>query len=206
MSGSTSSQIFTIGHSDHSIERFIELLRAHKISCVADVRSSPFSRFHTQFNKDELHAALKAARIAYVPLGDELGARRSEAECYVDGKARYELIAKTAMFQKGLQRLHQGAIEHRIALMCAERDPITCHRAILVCRHLKALGIATSHILPTGELESNNRMEQRLLDATSDDSAALFVADPVAVIEHAYDVQGERIAYNQRTSVSEERG
>jgi catechol 2,3-dioxygenase-like lactoylglutathione lyase family enzyme len=147
----------------------------------------------------------KAARISYVPMGDELGARRQEVDCYVNGKARYELIARTPLFREGLRRLQQGSKTQRVALMCAEKDPVTCHRAILVCRHLKTSGIAISHILPTGEIETHAQMEQRLLDVTADDSAALFVSDPVAVIDHAYDVQGDRIAYIQ-LAAAEERG
>jgi uncharacterized protein (DUF488 family) len=198
-------QIFTVGHSDNSIEWFIELLRMHGITALADVRSSPYSRFNHQFNRDQLKAALNAARIHYVPLSDELGARRKEPECYVDGKARYDLIANLPLFQKGLRRVQHGAERHRIALMCAEKDPITCHRTILVCRHLKPYGIPISHILQNGELETTEGVEQRLLEVAGNGGVDLFASDPCAALAHAYDVQGDRIAYTRSTVPSEER-
>src|SRR4051812_41051246 len=98
MTSNGCNTIFSVGHSDHNIQRFIDLLLHNGISAVADVRSMPYSRFNPQFNREQLKAALKAVRIRYVFLGDELGARRSEPECYVEGKARYELIARTPRF------------------------------------------------------------------------------------------------------------
>jgi uncharacterized protein (DUF488 family) len=195
--------IFTIGHSDNPIEWFIELLRTHQITALADVRSSPFSRFNPQYNRDQLRAVLRLASIYYFPLGDELGARRREQDCYVDGKARYDLIAKLPLFQQGLQRVREGVANHRIALMCAEKDPITCHRTILVCRHLKPFGIPISHILQNGESETTNAMEQRLMMVAEDGGVNLFASDPYAAIEHAYDVQGDRIAYTKSAVTSE---
>jgi uncharacterized protein (DUF488 family) len=195
--------IFTIGHSDNPIEWFVDLLRMHQVTALADVRSSPFSRFNPQYNRDQLKAALKTACIFYVPLGAELGARRSEQDCYVDGKARYDLIAKLALFQEGLRRVRQGAANYRVALMCAEKDPITCHRTILVCRHLKPFGIPISHILQDGELETTSGMEQRLMDVAGNGGVNLFASDPCAAIEHAYDVQGDRIAYTMSAVTNE---
>jgi uncharacterized protein (DUF488 family) len=205
MLSDSNSHIFTVGHSNHSIERFIELLRMHNVSAVADVRSSPYSQFNPHFNREQLQAALKAARVGYVYLGEELGARRAEPECYVDGKARYELICKTPRFQEGLKRVRNGAEQHRLALMCAEKDPITCHRAILVCRHLKPYGNPISHILHDGELETTARMEQRLLMEAGVGEANLFVTDLAAEIEYAYDVQSERIAYMEQAVAAQER-
>lgn len=206
MAGKLEPHIFTIGHSDHAIERFIELLREHGVTALADVRSQPYSRFHPQFNREPLRACLKAAGVHYVPLYEELGARRTEAQCYAaDGKARYDLIAKAPLFQAGLRRVRQGAEQHRIALMCAERDPITCHRTILVCRHLKPLGVPIAHILQDGQLETTAEMERRLLDAAGVYGGDLFTGEAEA-LERAYDVQGERIAYARDEVTADERG
>jgi len=205
MQSEPSPQILTIGHSNHSIERFIELLRAHRVSSIADVRSSPYSQYNPQFNREQLQAALRAARIGYVYLGDELGARRAEPECYVNGKARYDLICKAPRFQEGLRTVRKGTVQHRLALMCAEKDPITCHRAILVCRHLRPAGIPIAHILHDGELETTAAMEQRLLMEAGCGEANLFVTDQAAEIEYAYDVQGDRIAYTEQTVTAQER-
>src|SRR5688500_8953655 len=131
------AELFTIGHSIHTVERLLELLRQHQIAALADVRSSPFSAWTPQFNRPALEASLRAAGIQYVFLGDELGARRSETEVYVDGVARYERIAKTPAFQAGLERVRKGIRKLRLSLICAEKDPLECHRTILVCRNLR---------------------------------------------------------------------
>ena len=193
------TSVFTIGHSDHPMGRFIELLVSHGITAVADVRSIPYSRFNPQFNREPVQTALNAAAIRYVFLGDVLGARRSEIECYVKGKARYELIARTPGFKEGLQRLREGMEHHRIALMCAEKDPLTCHRAILICRHLRSADTSISHILNDGHAESNDELEARLLKLTKVDPGGLF-GDRADAIERAYDIQGNKIAYTESTA------
>jgi uncharacterized protein (DUF488 family) len=154
---------FTIGHSNHTIETFIELLHQHQVTALADVRSSPYSRRFPQFNQSALKAALKTANIAYVPLGENLGARPRDRNCYVDGMARYDLIAATEAFKIGLNRLIQGSEKYQISLMCAEQDPIVCHRAILICPHLKNAGLEIHHIHKNGDLETNEDLENRVL-------------------------------------------
>lgn len=156
-------QMFTIGHSNHSIEQFLNLLNQHGVTAIADVRSSPYSRRFPHFNQAFLRSALSSEDISYVFLGDQLGARPQNLDCHVDGQARYELIAATEAFDAGLDRIAKGAMHYQIALMCAEQDPITCHRAILVCRHLRANGFEIQHILKTGNLESHEHLEKRLL-------------------------------------------
>ncbi|MCF2151036.1 DUF488 domain-containing protein [Desmonostoc muscorum LEGE 12446] len=155
--------IFTIGHSNHSIETFIALLKQHGITAVADVRSSPYSHRFPHFNQASLKTALNTANIAYVFLGNNLGARPNDRSCYVEGVARYDLIAVTEAFATGLNRLVKGTEEHQITLMCAEQDPIVCHRSILVCPHLQKAGLEIKHIHKNGELESHELLERRLL-------------------------------------------
>jgi|GEM_PF-395303 len=155
--------IFTIGHSNQSIESFIGVLKKHGVSAVADVRSQPYSRYFPHFNQCPLRQALKSEGIAYAPLCDHLGARPKDESCYVEGMARYELIATTEAFSIGLNRIIKGAEQHQIALMCAEQDPIVCHRAILVCQYLRKTELDIQHILKTGNLESHKSLEERLL-------------------------------------------
>ena len=131
-----STAVYTIGHSTHPIERFIELLKMHSITAICDVRSAPYSRMNPQFNREPLRDTLKEAGIAYVFLGEELGARSKDLSCYRNGKVDYELLARTELFHSGLERVREGARTHRIALMCAEKDPLDCHRTILVARNL----------------------------------------------------------------------
>lgn len=220
-------QIFTVGHSNHSTEKFLSLLKQHGVTAVADVRSLPYSRRFPHFNQSPLRNSLGSEEISYVFLGYQLGARPKDPECYVEGKARYELIAATEAFTNGLDRIFKGAKHHQIALMCAEQDPITCHRAILVCRYLRNRGLDIKHILKTGDLEPHEHLEQRLLKlhnlseslplletrpeisksniqlelfntatfatSTSNNAAKKFVREDL--IEQAYQLQGEQIAY-----------
>ncbi|QEI42734.1 hypothetical protein BMF77_03345 [Dolichospermum sp. UHCC 0315A] len=157
-------KLFTIGHSNHSIETFIELLLEHNVTALADVRSHPYSHYLPHFNRVQLKDSLKSAKINYVFLGQELGARPKNPECYVDGKAIYEKIAATELFSEGIKRVIKGLKNYRVALMCAEKDPIVCHRAILVCQHLRnERDLEINHIKSNGDLESHYKLEDRLL-------------------------------------------
>lgn len=124
-------RIYTVGHSNHSIEAFISLLQKHGITALADVRSHPYSRHHPQFNRETLQRALRKVDINYVFLGKELGARSENPKCYRNGKVQYGLLAREPSFQEGLARLRKGMESHRIAMMCAEKEPLDCHRTIL---------------------------------------------------------------------------
>jgi uncharacterized protein (DUF488 family) len=192
--------VFTIGHSTHGADRFRELLTGHNVNAVADVRSSPYSRFNRQFNREKLRADLKNDRIAYVFLGDELGARSQDRSCYVDGKVRYDLLAQTSLFQHGLGRVIRGAQTHRIALMCAEKDPLTCHRCILVSRHLVAQQVDVQHILADGRLESHAEALARLLRELQ--LPELFRPRDELMVE-AYRVRGDQIAYVEKAEKTE---
>ncbi|MTJ50411.1 DUF488 family protein [Dolichospermum sp. UHCC 0259] len=216
---------FTIGHSNHTIETFIELLQQHQVTALADVRSSPYSRRFPQFNQSVLKAALKTANIAYVPLGDNLGARPRDRNCYVDGMARYDLIAATEAFKIGLNRLIQGSEKYQISLMCAEQDPIVCHRAILICPHLKNAGLEIQHIHKNGDLETNEDLENRVLKQNNlykvladlqnpVKQLSLFDLQPIQIlekplsraelVEKAYQLQSEKVAYTEITDNDDE--
>lgn len=202
--------IFTIGHSNHTPEKFLELLSIHNINALADVRSAPYSRYLPHFNKQALQSYLPKAEIRYVFLGAELGARPADSSCYVEGRALYEKIAVLDSFQQGLKRIIKGVQNHRIALMCAEKDPITCHRAILVCQHLISFNLEIAHIHSNGELEYHENLEERLLqihdlqDKQENGQLSLFptVSQPQLArserIRQAYQLQGDRIAYVEK--------
>ncbi|MEM9213689.1 MAG: DUF488 domain-containing protein [Cyanobacteria bacterium P01_F01_bin.150] len=155
--------IFTIGHSNHTIDEFIGLLKHHGVTALADVRSHPYSRYCQHFCKAPLEGAIRKAGLSYVFLGKELGPRSTDPDCYIDGTVSYERLAQTPIFIEGLNRLVKGSETHSIALMCAEHDPITCHRAILVSRPLHTDGHTIQHILRNGRLESHSELEDRLL-------------------------------------------
>lgn len=147
------SAVYTLGHSTHTIDKFVALLRQHHVTAIADVRSRPFSRMNPHFSREPLKSSLKAHGIAYAFLGQELGARPEDPSCYVQGRASYTLIARTPLFHRGLDRVIRGTATYRIALVCAEKDPMTCHRAMLVCRALAERDVAASHILANGDIE-----------------------------------------------------
>jgi len=166
--------MLTVGHSNHPLPRFLELLAGAGVSAVADVRSTPYSRFLPQYRREPLAAALQAAGIAYVFLGAELGARRDEPEAYDGERVDYERVAALPAFRHGLERLVEGSRRHRIALMCAEREPLDCHRCVLVARRLAEGGLALSHILADGRLEPHAETEERLLAGFAPGTASLF--------------------------------
>ena len=187
-------ELFTIGHSTHPIEQFLELLSIHAITAICDVRSSPYSKFNPQFNRETLQADLKRNGVTYVFLGKELGPRSDDPACYVNGKVQYSALAKTDLFQQGIQRLRKGMASYRIALMCAEKDPIMCHRTILVCRQLRDSGIKILHILDDGSIEEHIDSVRRLLRTLKLQETNLFKS-PEEIIEDAYDIQSDKIAY-----------
>jgi len=192
--------IYTIGHSNHPIERFLGLLQPHGITAVADVRSTPYSRFNPQFRREKLQAALAGVGIQYVFLGAELGARSSDPACYdASGRVSYDRLAKTELFRQGIDRLKAGMAEHRISLMCAEREPLDCHRTILVSRELVRDGVAVSHILGDGSLEAHDHAMQRLAASMQLTDVDLF-STSADLTERALDLQAARIAYVKKNA------
>jgi len=195
--------VFTIGHSNLELAKFVELLKRHAVQAVADVRSSPYSQYNPQFNRELLQRSLHEHGITYVFLGEELGARRSERECYVNGRADYELISRTPAFQRGMDRVVQGAAKMRVALMCAEKDPLDCHRCILAAPHLRQRGLEVLHILADGTLETHEQTEKRLLHLFELSERELF-RSPEEIVAEAYKVQGEKVAYHEADLVLRE--
>lgn len=187
-------ELFTVGHSVHTIERFMELLKEHHIDALCDVRSSPYSRFTPQFNRESLKEDLAKHRILYLYLGLELGPRSADPDCYENGKVQYKRLAEKDIFQLGLSRLRKGMATYRIALLCAEKDPLTCHRMILICRKLRGEDILIRHILEDGSLEDSRDTEKRLMELLKIDPVDLFATEEEQ-IQRAYDLQGEKIAY-----------
>ena len=186
--------IYTVGHSNHTSEAFVTLLRTHGVTALADVRSAPYSRFNPQFNRETLARALEAQGIRYVFLGRELGARPDDPGCYEEGRVRYARLARTALFRRGLDRVADGARRHRLALMCAEKEPLDCHRTILVARELVRRGIDVAHILADGRIEPHDDTVERLLARHGLDQPHLF-APPEDRIEQAFDAQAAALSY-----------
>jgi uncharacterized protein (DUF488 family) len=198
--------ILTIGHSNHSLARFLDLLRGAGARAVADVRSAPISRFVPHFNKDRLAVSLAENGIAYVFLGEELGGRPHKPELFRDGVADYEKMARLPSFHAGIRRLIQGAQESRIAAMCAEADPLDCHRCLLVGRALAEAGIDVAHILPSGELSPHAAIEERLLSLAGLGEADLLVGNGAERLAEAYRARARKFAYAMRKAPVSARG
>ena len=179
--------VFTIGHSNHSLAVFSNLLSEHDVNVVADVRSAPYSRFSPQFNREPLTVALKRLGIEYTYFGRELGGRPNDPGCYEGDRVRYDRVADTERFREGLVRLIDAVVQHRVALMCAEKEPLDCHRTLLVARALDEQDVDVQHILADGTLETQANAMSRLLEqhdlspqgdllATREQSIALAIA------------------------------
>jgi len=186
------STLYTLGHSDHSIDQFIGLLKTHGVTALADVRSFPSSRRFPQFDKAVLQASLKEADIRYVYLGRELGARPSDPAMFKSGRVDFDTLRASPLFVQGLRRLQEGMRDWRVCMMCAERDPAECHRAMLVGQALHEAGTPLNHILFDGALETQDMLLRRIARANKND-CSLFGDDDMLVL--AAQRQAERIAY-----------
>lgn len=154
-------EIYTIGHSNHPIERFLELLKKYEIEVLVDIRSNPFSRFSRHFSHDPLRNAIQAAGAKYLYLGKELGGKPKEPEFYdQEGHIDYGLIARSERFAEGIDRLMDGTGKYRIAIMCSEESPVDCHRRRLVGPVLVQRGAQLKHIRGNGELHLESDLAQ----------------------------------------------
>ena len=187
-------RVFSIGHSVLGIDRFLSLLFEAGITAVADVRTSPRSSRAPWYNREQLENELAQNGIEYRFLGKELGGRPSSHALYRDGVADYRAMSRTTEFNNGIKRVLTGAREHVIAMLCSERDPLHCHRCLLVARALTAGGVEVIHIGHDGSLETQNEAELRLLREEG------MEADTGLSLEYrldrAYDVRNRRVAYS----------
>ncbi len=194
------NSLFSIGHSSHPIKKFIDILRQNRINTIADVRSSPYSKYAPQFNKEDLEHFLKNEDIEYLFLGKELGARVSSENCYINGHAKYELISRLSIFQSGLEFVFRKIEQCKLALMCSEAEPLNCHRTILICRQLKKLHpeLKITHILSDGSTESHEEAEQRLVRLHKLQPELFGDLTSVAgIIEKAYELQAKKIEFKK---------
>jgi len=190
----TTFDFFTIGHSNIPAERFIALLRGAGVDAVADVRSIPASRFCPWFSAKNLAPLLAGATMDYLSFGDDLGGRPRDPSLYCDGIADYEAMAQRPTFRAGLDRLLAQAGQRRLCLMCSERDPLDCHRCLLVARALAARGVSVGHILHNGGIESHSAIERRLLEGVGED-IDLFTTGQDARLAAAYRRRARAVAY-----------
>lgn len=159
-------KIYTIGHSTHNLEYFLELLNEYNINCIVDVRSNPASSYNPQYNQEPFKNFLKKNNIVYLHFAEEFGARQNDPELLDDeGILDFELVRKSWLFNKGLERVWQGIEkEYSIAIMCSESNPLDCHRFSMISIGLKNDGFDVQHILKDKNIKSQSELEKDLMD------------------------------------------
>jgi uncharacterized protein (DUF488 family) len=188
------SRVFSLGHSDLSLEEFGRLLVAGGVTAIADVRSAPWSRRSPWFNRRALEAELPPLGIQYRFLGKELGGRPSSPELYNHGIADYQAMVHSSDFQAGIKRLLTGSRDYSIALVCSERDPLHCHRCLLVGRELKRRDVEVIHLHHDGAMESQTDAELRLL---REEGMDLDFEIPLNYrLTRAYERRSNRVAFS----------
>lgn len=196
-------KIFTVGHSQHKVDYFIEMLETYNVNYLIDVRSMPFSQYATNYNKDILNDSLISHNINYVFMGEYFGARPNNYNLYSKkGYLDFDMMKRSKMFLTGVDNVLKGIEQgNRIALMCTEKDPIECHRTILVGNAFYERGIEVEHILANNTLQNHNELNSRLVEMYFPDRNQISLFDDQNLSEEeclieAYKKQNEKIGYN----------
>lgn len=196
--------IYTIGHSTYNVEKFINLLKVHDITCIVDVRSTPYSQFAPQFNEREIKFLLNKNGITYIYMGEEFGARRENATLYKsNGKLDFEKTKSSPEFLSGVKRIEAGLNKgFNIAMMCSEKAPQDCHRCIMIGKAFSDYGYEVEHILEDSTLLRQADIDQLLLNKYFPDRAQLSLFDcndmsEKDYIEAAYRKKEDEIAYDK---------
>ena len=197
-------KIFTVGHSTLTYESFLELVRSVNINAIADVRTSPYSRRYSHFDRETLKERLSKHGISYVYLGKELGGRPEHDALYRDGVADYERMALLPSFEKGIKRVIDGAGKYQIAMMCSEHDPLMCHRCLLVGRALSKRGQTVQHLLTSGRVLDQSEIEEQLLRFSGRQTKDMF-ASRDEEISSAYRDQARKVAFAQPTADTQDK-
>lgn len=204
-------KLYTVGHSNQTLEEFLSLLQCHGVNCVVDVRSVPASKYAPQFNEESLKSFLKLHDIQYLAFGDEFGARRTDC-INNEGQVDFEVAVTTPLFQQGAKRLMKGLEKgFCIALMCSEADPLECHRFSLVSKYFHNQGIEVLHILKDAELATQVEVEKRMVNeflhsrkyhlAEVDELFGTYTAEDQ--LKDAYKLKNKEIGYKTELQLEE---
>lgn len=197
--------LYTIGYATKPIDEFIEQLKRYSVDVVADIRSVPYSKVFHVYHKESIAAHLKASNIQYVYLGEELGPRSKDSSHYDEDKqVVFDRLMQSDLFKQGVKRLHKGSKKgFSIALMCAEKDPATCHRSLLVGYFLQHYSSPFEgkceilHIKHDGSVESQSQLEERLPEINDIKVDMFMSAEEQA--RQAYEVQLKKTSYRKDT-------
>lgn len=191
--------IFTIGHSSLEPDQFLALLAQSQVEIICDVRSLPQSGRFPQFSQAPLEKILQERGIGYVFAGEELGGRPDDPEAYrPNGTVDYRARRRSYAFKAGLERLLKEAEERTVALLCAEEDPVECHRFLMICPELVSAGLSPFHIRKDSRIETQAAAENRLLAAHGFSGVAVNTLFPQAraeALEKACELQAEKVAF-----------
>ncbi|MCI8399352.1 MAG: DUF488 domain-containing protein [Oscillibacter sp.] len=192
--------IYTIGYAGFGIDAFLAALHQHRVKVLVDVRSSPFSGFHQDYNKPQLEQTLRSQGIYYRNYAREFGARQTERSYYPKGYLDFELWAESPEFREGVRKIEDSMEQgYTFALMCAEIEPIDCHRTILVARAFSDHGYDVQHIRPRKPLLPHKDLEAQLLDLYFPDRDQIVLGQPVQdekeLLKEAYRLRNEKIGY-----------
>jgi uncharacterized protein (DUF488 family) len=203
--------IYTIGHSTHTLEYFLELLQTYSVNSIVDVRSVAASGYNPQYNKEPLSAFLKNSGVAYLHFAEEFGARHTDPDLLdEDGKVDFEKVRKSWNFKKGVERLWQGVNKGlTIALMCSESEPMDCHRFSMVAIALENDGFEVKHILKDKTLKTNAQLEIQLLKKYDKKIPRSDLFDTTVTTDDqlkvAYKLRNKEIAYSPYAKEPQER-
>ena len=196
--------IYTIGHSNYTVEKLIDMLKNYNIDCVVDIRGTPYSKYNIQFDKETIKYTLTKAGFIYIYMAKELAAKRINKQSYnEEGYSDFEKVIKEREFLEGIERLKNGCNKgYKIALLGAMQEPIRCHRSILVGRALRENGFNVKHILDDYSIASQEDIEQMLLDKYFSNRAQMTIDDLIGnsltreeMIEEGYRLANKEIGY-----------
>lgn len=207
-SPSSTASLFTMGHSNLELDNYLTIISTHDVNMVCDVRSRPASSRFPQFNREPFEECLRAAGLGYAFFGGELGGRPEDPRAYfADGRVNYEQRRKARDFQAGIDRVIALNQTSTIVLMCAEEDPLQCHRFLMICPALGERGISPLHIRREGKLETQLAAEDRLLklhDLSGFASDALFSGEREQALQDALRRQAKDFAFQISPGTLEE--
>ena len=196
--------IYTLGHSNYTIEKLIDMLKKYNINCVVDIRGTPYSKYNVQFDKEIIKYTLTKAGFIYIYMAKEFAAKRINKESYnEEGYSDFELVVNEKDFLDGIERLKNGCNKgYRIALLGAMQEPIRCHRSILVGRALIKYGFNVKHILDDSSIASQDDIEDMLLNKYFSNRNQITIDDLIGnslskeeMIKKAYRLANKEIGY-----------
>lgn len=202
--------IYTVGHSTHQIDYFLELLKKYDVTCLIDVRSVAASSYNPQYNKEPLTNFLKRNGIQYLHFAEEFGARHNDPDLLDDeGKVDFAKVRKSWAFKNGVERIWQGLEKgFTISLMCSESEPFDCHRFSMVSIALDKDGFDVKHIMKDKTLKTNADLENQLLKKYDKKLPKPDIFNPNVTLEdqlkQAYRLRNKEIAFSPYSKLPQE--